>query len=52
MKAKWFKIFSAATVVALIAGTAFYIHDRNEPRLRFAKGDPDANVEATVGNGN
>jgi len=53
MKAKWFKIFSAATVVALIAGTAFYIHDRNEPKLRFAKGDPDApSIEMTVGNGN
>jgi hypothetical protein len=53
MKAKWFKIFSVVTLVAMIAGTVFYIHDRNEPKLRFAKGDPDApTIEMTVGNGN
>jgi len=53
MKAKWFKVFSVVTLVAIIAGTAFYIHDKNEPDLRFAKGDPDApSVEMAVGNGN
>ncbi len=53
MKTKLFRFFAILTVVALIAGTVFYIHDKNEPRLKFAKGDPDAPSEqATVGNGN
>lgn len=51
MKAKLFRLFAVVTIIALIAGTAFYIHERNEPRLKFAKGDPDA-IEMTVGNGN
>jgi hypothetical protein len=52
MKAKLFRLFSILTVVALIVGTVFYVHEKNEPHLRFAKGDPDANNEMTVGNGN
>src|SRR5215510_5667490 len=51
MKAKLFRLFAVVTIIALIAGTALYIHERNEPRLKFAKGDPDA-IEMTVGNGN
>ena len=53
MTTKLFRLFAILTVVALIAGTVFYIHDKNEPHLRFAKGDPDApSIEMTVGNGN
>ena len=53
MKVKWFRLFSVLTIIAVIAGTAFYIHDKNEPKLRFTKGDPDAASEQmTVGNGN
>jgi hypothetical protein len=52
MKVKWFRLFSVLTVIAVIAGTAFYIHDKNEPKLRFTKGDPDAPSEQMiVGNG-
>ena len=52
MKAKLFRLFAVFTVIALIGGTAFYVHERNEPKLRCAKGDPDANIEMTTGNGN
>jgi hypothetical protein len=53
MKVKWFRLFSVFTAIAIVAGTVFYIHDRNEPHLKFTKGDPDAPSEqATVGNGN
>ena len=52
MKIKLFRLFAVLTIAALIAGTVFYVHERNEPRLKFAKGDPDANVEMTTGNGN
>jgi hypothetical protein len=53
MKVKLFRLFAVLTVIALIAGTVFYVYERNEPRLKFTKGDPDAPSEqATVGNGN
>ncbi len=51
MITKLFRLFAIFTVIALIAGTAFYVHERNEPHLRFAKGDPDANNEMIAGNG-
>src|SRR5215216_4073501 len=48
MTTKLFRLFAILTVVALIAGTVFYIYDKNEPHLRFAKGDPDAPSEQMI----
>ncbi len=48
MTTKLFRLFAILTVVALVAGTVFYIHDKNEPHLRFAKGDPDAPSEQMI----
>jgi len=37
MKVKLYGLFTALTIIALIAGTAFYIHEKNEPYLRFTQ---------------
>ena len=37
MKVKLYGLFTALTIVALIAGTAFYIHEKKEPYLRFTQ---------------
>ena len=52
MKTKWFRLFAMVTILVLVGGSTFYFHERaNESHLRFAKGDPDANIEMEVGNG-